>query len=553
MQGNSDTVECVIAYGPKEQIDFIHFPRHLRLPKDTKDCCYIKGIRASSTRSTFLGKLKSTMDRTSHKLSKMLEDPFPRELNCSPNLILNIHGALPSKFESKTSGFLGILVQLSILVVAGLDCYLYHWTLPSRGPLYSFPCFLVGTLGLSMGIFICGHVVDAATYEATMEPQRSSDRNEIRYQPLRIQPACRIGEKKFPPCAIYNDAGDDQIRVSRQRIGQDQQMTTSVGAGLSALGYAAQFIGLRGLPWYIAVMQLSCTIFLTLIRSWLRRGLSRRPFVMALDDQASELGAMKIARHMLDLRYYKIPISAESVAEFLSISNDTQDDNSVINIDRRNSVPSEDFPSGNKHHLSVSKLRFDCSRLARVISRDIGDKILFPDTCMKLANLMCKTLDVLHGEKDVVLYHRDQDSYNVNFNTMLSSFGEKDLHRGNSVIKFWSKPHKGCYFKRGPLHGHSSSHYMNAYSHYDFIVNLMTLFHVPPEENRRQYKILGQASNSMNLKRWLPTCVFESEFSETTLRQLLRREDFKSSLIDGLYLLPRFKYVASHRIRYIVD
>lgn len=63
----------------------------------------------------------------------------------APNLTLNVPKAVPSRFEVKAFAYVGILIQLLILVTSALTTY--HWKLQSGGSAiatYGYPCFFLG-------------------------------------------------------------------------------------------------------------------------------------------------------------------------------------------------------------------------------------------------------------------------------------------------------------------------------------------------------------------------------------------------------------------------
>jgi len=63
----------------------------------------------------------------------------------APNLTLNVPNALPSQFEVKAFAYVGILIQLLILITSALITY--YWKLQSQGTTmakYGYPCFFLG-------------------------------------------------------------------------------------------------------------------------------------------------------------------------------------------------------------------------------------------------------------------------------------------------------------------------------------------------------------------------------------------------------------------------
>lgn len=72
-------------------------------------------------------------------------------------------------------------------------------------------------------------------------------------------------------------------------IGVDPRMKLEayavIGCGVSLVGFIVQFIGLRGSHYFVAVLNLVATMIMTIIRAYLRRGLSKHPLSQRLTQQ----------------------------------------------------------------------------------------------------------------------------------------------------------------------------------------------------------------------------------------------------------------------------
>lgn len=55
------------------------------------------------------------------------------------------------------------------------------------------------------------------------------------------------------------------------------QSLTIIGTLIGAVGFTVQFIGLRGLPWPCAILQLLAIFCMACVRAWVRRRLGRLP------------------------------------------------------------------------------------------------------------------------------------------------------------------------------------------------------------------------------------------------------------------------------------
>jgi hypothetical protein len=72
---------------------------------------------------------------------------------------------------------------------------------------------------------------------------------------------------------------------------------------MTVVGFSAQFIGLRAMQWSIALMQLGATFTATGLRSWARRGMTRRPQVIPLE---ANWEAVDLALHILSCDKWQI-------------------------------------------------------------------------------------------------------------------------------------------------------------------------------------------------------------------------------------------------------
>ena len=57
-----------------------------------------------------------------------------------------------------------------------------------------------------------------------------------------------------------------------------------VGTAISLSGFVTQFIGLRAIYWSVSVSQLGATIFMAIVRAWVRRGLAKPPHAVLLES-----------------------------------------------------------------------------------------------------------------------------------------------------------------------------------------------------------------------------------------------------------------------------
>lgn len=257
-----------------------------------------------------------------------------------PNLILNVHNALPDDRELWVFAIVGTALQFVAIAIPVVMTY--HWKkLKGTKQIqnYAFPTFLIGTCFLSVGIALCSYVIDATTVEHVFTPTDGYDVNDV----FRLQFQQEIGDQLFNAYIMVNNSGYKKIRVSRHKpegisddyvlddlIADTQQVIPNAGfatcrAGLwsrvtgyvskltgkissgcakrssksrtnaqepaviiavilCSAGFICQFVGLRALHWSAAVTQLSVTVLMTCIRAWVRRGISNHPDAFRLHE-----------------------------------------------------------------------------------------------------------------------------------------------------------------------------------------------------------------------------------------------------------------------------
>ncbi|KAB8076124.1 hypothetical protein BDV29DRAFT_189726 [Aspergillus leporis] len=165
-----------------------------------------------------------------------------RLMQQAPNLTLNVTKAITSPIETWTFAVLGITIQLAVLVVASLVTY--HWGLGQSGYSiveYGFPLFLIGSVLLCGGIFICSYIIESVTEETDFELVENKKRTKV----VRLQCACTVGDQHFGSYAIMNEEGNTTIRTSRINDSPDFSLLSVVATCLSLGGYILQFVGCK--------------------------------------------------------------------------------------------------------------------------------------------------------------------------------------------------------------------------------------------------------------------------------------------------------------------
>lgn len=144
--------------------------------------------------------------------------------DAAPNLALNVRHATASSKELRFWAIVGIGLQATAIVIPGLATYRWAW-LKAWAPVagYGYPCFLVGTLLVIVGILGCGHVIEGITTEYSFEPAHNSD-----LQPLVLQRSVTVADQHFSSYAIFFPS---RIRTSTLASDPKESYFRYVGTG----------------------------------------------------------------------------------------------------------------------------------------------------------------------------------------------------------------------------------------------------------------------------------------------------------------------------------
>lgn len=130
-----------------------------------------------------------------------------------PNLFLNISGGTVPTWELVLVAVIGATLQLGIFVYDGLITVPSKMRLMFGVPSYAFPFTIVGTVGMTLGAYICAYVVEASTDEEVWE---AADTNRSPFQIVWLQRGQIVGDQVFKSFAIYNTPNQQVIRTSRK-------------------------------------------------------------------------------------------------------------------------------------------------------------------------------------------------------------------------------------------------------------------------------------------------------------------------------------------------
>lgn len=248
----------------------------------------------------------------------------------APNISLN-NAPRRWRFEVYFWAICGVLVQASVLVIAGL---VSHWKLRKGGqPVegYAFPVTILGTLLLTLGMYCCSAIVETGSKEkqwGKSQTQTSKKRN-CTLRILWLQRRHIVSDQIFDAYAIIARGRRDYIltshpahttaqleatrnvdnhpvasatstsyfvfrikktfiqnptisAISKYLLSKRFESATVLGTMVSLTGFILQFIGLRASHWSVSVAQLGATVIMTTIRAIIRRGLIVRPHAQLL-------------------------------------------------------------------------------------------------------------------------------------------------------------------------------------------------------------------------------------------------------------------------------
>ncbi|KAI8712283.1 B30.2/SPRY domain-containing protein [Fusarium sp. LHS14.1] len=244
-----------------------------------------------------------------------LEEPF--DFKCPPNLQLNVSTGQSSRSRKTAELFVasitGITLQLSLFAIAAAVAYHERTSkvVGSENHPYGFPCYTVGSVLLCVGMAICSAAVESSTDEFVWTPSARKEEEEEESKPggnsqqthntfvVWIQQSQSVGDQTFDSYAILGGSKPyvltstrskdlwtmESSRMPSRKGSADSQdgkrrwweTITLVGVLLGSMGFIVQFIGLRGLPWPVAVSQLLAILVMALVRAVIRRGVGIIP------------------------------------------------------------------------------------------------------------------------------------------------------------------------------------------------------------------------------------------------------------------------------------
>ncbi|RSL89367.1 hypothetical protein CDV31_015903 [Fusarium ambrosium] len=271
---------------------------------------YIKKIRKSFIERwrqihPFVNKHDHTkLERGEPKYSLSEAIIIHNQRDAAPNISLNCHGQI-CRGELYLVAMFATLLQAAVLGYSGyVNCHMESRKDEDVIEKYAFPCTVLGTLVLVIGLLICAHVVETSTEEERYCPMRGTEARLVWLQ----QPKT-VSDQVFDSYAISPRQARSIITISsrkeKAKLGQvansassqdsdsptdrDQRLSmalgskTFIGTTLGLTGFIFQFVGLRGMHWSVSVAQLGAIVIMVAMRALVRRGLAKPPVDRLLD------------------------------------------------------------------------------------------------------------------------------------------------------------------------------------------------------------------------------------------------------------------------------
>jgi hypothetical protein len=198
-----------------------------------------------------------------------------------PNLSLNIGIRTVPKWLLRITATFGILLQLSFFVYATWATF-YNEGLYEEGEspqLWSFWLAVSGTALIVIGMTLCAQLIERKSSERRFTKADCNDSSIPKTVTVWLQPGGqRIGDQLFNAFA-YSTEKQNYVtswRVDPMSSKNDPDiikhplMILWIAITSSILGFACQFIGLRGLHGSIALYQIASTLCMAVIRALLR-------------------------------------------------------------------------------------------------------------------------------------------------------------------------------------------------------------------------------------------------------------------------------------------
>ncbi|KAJ5213562.1 hypothetical protein N7449_000731 [Penicillium cf. viridicatum] len=209
-------------------------------------------------------------DAESARGSDPLRKPDTPYMEFAPNLSLNIGIKKQSTAVSLTIALVGLLLQVGVLIFAGVVTYYLKWDKDGSPPeSYACPLVITGTVLVCGGMFYCAFPVGQSTKEDVWYREENHTTNPSMYW---IQPGGqRIGDQTFDAFS-YTDHENKlkKYTTSRKDGSKESKFEVWAAIGTTVSGFVLQFTGLRGIHSAVSIAQLGVILVMSVARAALR-------------------------------------------------------------------------------------------------------------------------------------------------------------------------------------------------------------------------------------------------------------------------------------------
>ncbi|KAF4446744.1 hypothetical protein F53441_9678 [Fusarium austroafricanum] len=192
-----------------------------------------------------------------------------------PNLALNIgvQHTMSTVSSLWLATIFGVLLQASFFGYATWATWYYpgfytEGRVPNTNVFFAFT--MTGTVLIVTGMALCASLIDGNSMERRFYMPQPKD-NRVKCRFFWLQPGGqRIGDQEFEAFA-HDEVKTDYITSWKANSGGRISHTlVYLATGFSFVGWAIQFIGLRGQHATISLYQLCCTVIMSTIRAFMR-------------------------------------------------------------------------------------------------------------------------------------------------------------------------------------------------------------------------------------------------------------------------------------------
>ena len=244
----------------------------------------------------------------------------------APNIRFNLYRhSVRDTYELAFATVFGVVLQAGVLVFSAFTTYYpgFNSRFKKGGnPImsYAYPAMAAGTIILVLGMMLCSYVIGHSTEEKRWMAAKLGHKAEPKSHVLWLQRKRDVSDHSFDSFVLFAKEDCHYILTSRRRPPDATktlriQALTVTGAAIGLAGFILQLEGLRGMNWASGVAQLVATIFMTVLRAYVRRKLTTQPIWKSIrNEHEMDWLALRIAA---DKEFLSVPFESEADGEYL--------------------------------------------------------------------------------------------------------------------------------------------------------------------------------------------------------------------------------------------